>query len=282
MENRVAIVTGAAMGQGADAAMVLAEMGYCVGLVDIDTVGLNASAEIIREKGGKALELPADVGNREAVTEAALMLEETYGPICVVAAAAAILPCGFTEEFPEAEWKRTLDVNLMGVINVDVVAAQSMIKTGVGGRIVNWSSVNALVSGPGFAAYATTKAALEMFSRCFAIELAPHGITVNCIRPGSIETPMMFDMNTQDIEQESARIPLGRWGQPKDTSAALRFLISEGASWITGTALTVDGGALASAGNPSPDVIQRRIDQRRKAEVEPPDASTLGAKHPLG
>ncbi len=109
-----------------------------------------------------------------------------------------------------------------------------------------------------------------MFSRSLAVELAQDGITVNCIRPGSIKTPMMFDMTDNDFEQEGRRIPLGRWGEPKDTSAVLRFLAGADASWITGSEITVDGGALASAGNPGNDVTRRRIEKRKKGRVVSP------------
>lgn len=266
MEKRVALVTGAAMGQGADAARMLAQMGYCVGMLDIDEQALARAVEELAEAGGCVLALPADIASRSSVQSAVDKLESAYGPVWAVASAAGILPVGgFCVETDERYFNRVMEVNFLGVANVAIVAARSMIAAKKGGRIVNWSSVNAVVSSPGFSPYAASKAAVEMFTRSLAIELAPHGITVNCLRPGSIVTPMMYDITGEAFEQEARRIPLGRWGTVRDTSGVLRFLLSEDASWITGNAVTVDGGATASSGGPELEATRRRIERRKQA-----------------
>lgn len=268
MENRVALVTGAAMGQGADAARLFAQLGYCVGMLDIQERALLETAAQLSECSANVLPLVADIADRGSVQAAVDQLVHVYGPIWAVASAAGILPLGgFCVDTDEHSFNRVMEVNFLGVANVAITAAKSMIAAGKGGRIVNWSSVNAVVASPGFSPYAASKAAVEMFSRTLALELAPHQITVNCLRPGSIVTPMMFDMTEQDFEQESRRIPLGRWGTVKDTSAVLRFLVSDDASWITGNAITVDGGATASSGGMDQEAIQRRIDNRRQAKA---------------
>lgn len=265
-KKRAALVSGAAMGQGAAAAKMLAKEGYAVGLLDVSGEELQAVLEEIRGAGGWGAAYVCDVSDREQVEACVLDLESRYGPIWASACVAGILPAGgFTVETDETDWKRVLEVNLFGTVNVSRACAQSMIRAKEGGRIVHWSSLNAVLTAPGYAPYAASKAAVEMFSRTFALEMAPYGITVNCIRPGSIETPMMSDMSGEDYVQEAHRIPLGRWGRPKDTAAVLRALLSEELDWVTGTIVTVDGGASACSGIPDMERIKLRIERRRNA-----------------
>ena len=274
-----AIVSGAAMGQGADAAKMLAREGYAVGLLDVSPEGLQMIAEEIRREGGCCRTYVCDVSHREQVEECVSDLESRYGPIWAAACVAGILPAGgFTVETDETDWKRVMEVNLFGTVHVSRACAKSMIRAKKGGRIVHWSSLNAVLAAPGYAPYAASKAAVEMFSRSFALEMAPYGITVNCIRPGSIETPMMFDMSGQDYVQEARRIPLGRWGKPRDTTAVLKALISEDLAWMTGTAVTVDGGASASSGIPDMECVKLRIERRRNAWKSKTGAAETGCK----
>lgn len=264
-KKRVAFVSGAAMGQGAEVARMLAESGYCVGMIDINEGKLNMVAKQIAHSGATVLPLTLDVTNRKDVQTATEKIEKTFGPIWAVACVAGILPTGgFCIESDEYNFKRVMEVNFFGTTNVAIETAKSMVSSGKGGRIVNWSSVNAMVSTPGFSPYAASKAAIEMFTRTLAVELSRNNITVNCIRPGSITTPMMFDMTEDDYQQEAYRIPLGRWGTVKDISSTLRFLLSDEASWITGSIITVDGGALASSGNVSMESILQRINKRKR------------------
>ncbi len=252
------------MGQGADAAKMLAREGYAVGLLDVSAEELQMVLDEIRREGGYCRSYVCDVSDREQVEDCILELESRFGPVWVGACAAGILPAGgFTVETDETDWNRVIDVNLFGTVNVSRICAQSMMRAKEGGRIVHWSSLNAVLTAPGYAPYAASKAAVEMFSRCFALEMAPYGITVNCIRPGSIETPMMFDMTGQDYMQEAKRIPLGRWGKPKDTTAVLKALLSGEMDWITGTTITVDGGAMACSGIPDLESIKLRMERRR-------------------
>ncbi|MCI9134339.1 MAG: SDR family oxidoreductase [Lachnospiraceae bacterium] len=263
-KRRAAVVSGAAMGQGADAAKMLAREGYAVGLLDVSAEELQMVLEEIRREGGCCRSYVCDVSDREQVEDCVLELESRFGPVWVGACAAGILPAGgFTVETDETDWHRVIDVNLFGTVNVSRICARSMMRAKEGGRIVHWSSLNAVLTAPGYAPYAASKAAVEMFSRCFALEMAPYGITVNCIRPGSIETPMMFDMTGQDYMQEAKRIHLGRWGKPKDTTAVLKALLSREMDWITGTTITVDGGALACSGIPDLESIKLRMERRR-------------------
>jgi NAD(P)-dependent dehydrogenase (short-subunit alcohol dehydrogenase family) len=262
---RAALVTGAASGQGACVAGTLAKDGFGVGLVDVDEAGLAETAALIEAGGGRALCLPADVARRDSVEEAVDALESALGPPWVVAAAAAVCELSLAMDATEDHWLRVTSVNYLGVVHTNTAAAASMIEAGRGGRIVNWSSISAQLAGVGGAAYVASKAALEAFSRSLAVELAPHKITVNVLRPGSIRTPMMWSFDEQAVAEEAARIPLGRWGEPRDVAAAARFLASEEAEWITGTVLTVDGGGVAGAGGASLEQARERIERERAA-----------------
>lgn len=259
MARRAALITGAASGQGADLAIALAADGYGVALLDISEDGLRQTAAQIEEAGGEALVLPTDVARRPAVVAAVAAAEERFGRLWLAAAVAGVAEGGFAVDAGDDHVHRVMDINYFGVVNVCTVAAASMIRGVAGGRLLVWSSITAQYGGAGFSAYAASKCAVEGYSRALALELAPHRITVNVLRPGSIRTPMMASFDDAAAEAEAARIPLGRWGTPADLTAAARFLAGDDAAWITGSTLTVDGGASAAAGSASLDDARQRL-----------------------
>jgi glucose 1-dehydrogenase len=152
---------------------------------------------------------------------------------------------------PDEVWAETLAVNLTGPFFCSRAAAKQMIAQGNGGKIINISSIHEDITAPTNAPYCATKGGMRMLMRTIAVELAPHGITVNNIAPGAIDTPM--DKKTKENkakdEQLMAEIPLGRWGKPSDVAALCEFLCSDNASYITGTTLVVDGGMMRQAGS---------------------------------
>jgi NAD(P)-dependent dehydrogenase (short-subunit alcohol dehydrogenase family) len=264
VKRRMAIVTGAASGQGADLAEVLASDGFAVGLIDRDETRLRAVAERIGNAGGSAVARRADVSDLGEVEAALDFLESALGPPWAVAAVAGTAELGFALEVPAQHWRRVMDINWLGVVHVNTLAARRMIEAKHGGRIVNWSSVSVRLPAPGASAYVASKAAIEGFSQALALELAPHQVTVNVIRPGTILTPMLASLDQQRIEGQEQRIPLGRCGTPRDVAGAARFIFGEEASWITGTVITVDGGSEIAALGLSEAEVRDRIEREKK------------------
>ena len=256
LTGQVALVTGGAKGIGHAIALRLAEAGAAVLVADVDLDGGRETVEAIAAQGGTAEAMVADVADvaegRAAVEEAVA----TFGRLDVLVNNAGIFPFAGALRLAEAEWDRVLDVNLKGAFFLTQAAARLMIAARRGGRIVNVASVAALRPGGNLAHYDASKGGLLALTRALALAFAPHGITVNAILPGEIDTPGTRN-NTSALDQQGglavmdmrtpeflARIPLGRLGQPEDVANAALFLASAAATYITGTGLVVDGGYL--------------------------------------
>lgn len=259
--NRTALVVGAASGMGRATALRLAERGYAVGVADVNEPALRTLAEELRlRRAPHHVEL-VDLRDGETIDVAVSGARAALGPLWLLAVSAGVLASAPALESSEEQLEQVMRVNFYGVARANIAAARIMIEDGVGGRIVNWSSVGAVGGAAGHAAYAASKAALESFSRTLAVELGPHGITVNVIRPGTVMTPMLgslSDYSAEDIARETSRIPLGRFGEPADVAGAVVFLSSEEAAWVTGVALPVDGGTLTMRGRDNIDVVSAR------------------------
>lgn len=230
-------------GMGLPVAQSLAAEGAAVSVCDVD-------AGRVRDSGlsGAAL----DITDEAAVDDVMAELVRQSGPpwaVCVTAALVGEPAEALTAS--TATLRSLMEVNHFGTVNVDRTAARHMIAAGRGGRIVNWSSVNAVGGTRGGCAYAPSKAAVEAFSQCLALELAEHGITVNVVRPGSVDTPMINGLPDDVKAQDRARIPLGRWGQGTEVAHVVRMFLDPAAGWVTGSVVTVDGGMLAAVGRPS-------------------------------
>jgi NAD(P)-dependent dehydrogenase (short-subunit alcohol dehydrogenase family) len=244
--SALAIVTGAASGQGRATALRLAADGFAVAVWDVDKSGAAEVARTIRDGGAVAEPQAVDVAARDAVDRALDEVVAAHGPPRVLCAAAGILRGAFALDASGGHWEEVLSVNLAGVVNANVAAARAMVEAGQGGRIVNWSSVSAVGGSAGYAAYSASKAAVDSFTRSLAIELAPHRITVNGVRPGGIRTPMLGYLDAEAQAAWAARsVPLGHIGEPEDVAAAAAFLAGDEAGWITGAILDIDGGELA-------------------------------------
>ena len=249
VKDKVAIVTGAASGIGQTTAEVLAEEGAKVVVADIDAAGGEATLATIRGKGGTAHFVPADI-SKEA--DARRISEETvkrFGRIDIlVNNAATFVLKGF--EASVEDWQRSLGVNVIGTAMVTKHAVEHMKKNG--GAIVILGSISSFVGQPNFYAYSATKAALLQMTRNMAMDLGPHRIRVNCVCPGTILTPASYrhmEKVGMTLEQfnaeEGAKTFLGRIGQTRDVAAAILFLASDEAAYITGASLMVDGGYTA-------------------------------------
>ena len=254
LAGRVAIITGGASGIGRGAAMRFAREGAGLVIADIDRDGGERTAAEIKRSGGEAVFIRTDTAaaaDNDAMAQAAL---DEYGRLDILIASAGISHAAYDSTEPEAtrrsrprrplidkpleEWERVIRVNLTGVMLGNQAAARRMIKAGNGGSIVNVSSIAAIMPAPMVNDYCVSKAGVLMLSRVLALELAPHKIRVNCILPGHIRTPMTAGL------YEDARLmpPIGRYGEPEDTAAALLFFASDDSAYITGKCLAVDGG----------------------------------------
>jgi len=251
-----ALVTGAGRSIGRAIALRLAEAGAALLVADVDLDGGRETVEAIAALGGTAEAMVADVANvaegRAAVAEAVA----AFGRLDVLVNNAGIFPFAAALTLAEEQWDRVLDVNLKGAFFLARAAARLMIAARRGGRIVNVASVAALRPSGNLAHYDASKGGLLALTRALALEFAPHGITVNAILPGEIDTPGTRG-NASELDQEGgvavmdmrapeflARIPLGRLGTPEDVANAALFLASGASAYITGASLVVDGGYL--------------------------------------
>jgi NAD(P)-dependent dehydrogenase (short-subunit alcohol dehydrogenase family) len=249
LDGKVALITGAAAGIGRATARLFAEAGAAVGLCD--TVAATG-AEVVREierGGGRAMFVPADVADAEAMRHFVDQVAEAFGRIDILVSNAGVSSArASVQDLPEAEWHRVLAVNLHGHFYGAKYAVPHLLRAG-GGAIVNTASVLAEATLPGGVAYTTSKAAVIGFTKALAHDLGPHGIRVNCLLPGSTDTPMMWHGVPPDergaVEAEVARAqPLRRVARPEEIARVALFLASDAASFMTGAAVVVDGGLL--------------------------------------
>ena len=244
--DRVAVVTGASSGIGRATALRLAQEGADVALVALPSADLDAAAQECRATGSAALAVPTDVADSRQVA-GAFDRAETLGPVSAVFSNAGISIVGPATTLDDDGWLHQLHVNLSGNFYVVREAARRMVPRDYG-AIVTTGSELGLLGQPGYVGYTATKGGVLAMTRAFAAELAGHGIRVNSISPGTTETPMLLaefaaapDPARERAENEST-IPLGRIGQPGDIAAAVAFLLSDEAAYITGANLVVDGG----------------------------------------
>lgn len=247
---RTALVTGAARGIGAATARRLAADGYRVAVLDLREDDAEATAAAIRDAGGTALALGADVADEDAVTAAVARVAGELGPPTVLVNNAGILRDNLLFKMSVDDWDAVLSVHLRGAFLVSRAVQQHQVGARWG-RVVNLSSTSAL-GNRGQANYAAAKAGMQGFTKTLAIELGPFGVTVNAVAPGVIETDMMravaerTGMPYADLLAAAAKeVPVRRVGQPEDVAAAVSFFCSEGASYVSGQVLYVAGGPRA-------------------------------------
>ena len=240
--GRVALVTGAGRGVGRVTAAAFADSGAQVVAADRDAPGL---AETVAPYPGRMISVEADISTPEGAREVVSRAVREFGRLDICVNNAAVAPhTSLLEERVEV-WDRVYAVNCRGTFLMTQAAARAMIEQGAGGRIVNFSSGVSSRGSAGAAAYASSRAATESFTRVAAIELAPQGILVNCVSPGLIDTqpkPLPPAM-AASLAARIPRLPLARPGRPEEVAAMVLWLSSEAATYVTGTVLSVDGGA---------------------------------------
>lgn len=245
LNNRVALVTGAARGQGAAIARLFVDEGAKVVLGDVlEEPGEKLAAEL----GDAARFVRLDVTDESNWHRAVELAVTEFGKLDALVNNAGIVQLEPIAKTTAEQFRRIVDVNQLGVFLGMKTAAPALTKAG-GGTIVNTASINGFVGVAGTAAYAASKWAVRGLTRTAALELGPHGIRVNTVAPGSVETPMIAPEGVHAMESKAkaafARLPLGRIGQPGEIAAAVLFLTSDESSYCTGADLVVDGGSLA-------------------------------------
>ena len=252
LAERVAVITGAAQGIGAACARVFAQQGAKVVVGDINELGAAAVAKDIAAAGGYALARRADVGTRadcEALVEHAI---NHFGRIDILVNNAGIVHAAEFLDLAEEDFDRVLKINLKGAFLCSQAAARCMVKqpATAGGRgvIVNVSSVNAVLAIANQVPYTVSKGGLNQLTKVMALALAPHGIRVMGIGPGSIATELLQAAvltNEAARQRILSRTPLGRLGEPDEVARIAAFLASDDASYLTGTTVYPDGGRLS-------------------------------------
>ncbi|HVR29851.1 MAG TPA: 3-oxoacyl-[acyl-carrier-protein] reductase [Thermoanaerobaculia bacterium] len=241
LDSRTALVTGASQGIGVGIARRLAAAGARVVLAARSADRLEALAAELRATGHDARPLPLDLAQPETLRERLATLPEELLPISILVNNAGITADNLLLRMSLEEWRRVLDTNLTGTFALTKAIARGMVRARWG-RIISISSVVGLMGNPGQANYAAAKAGLVGFSKSLARELGSRGITVNVVAPGFVRTAMTGVLSEEQTANLERQIVLGRLGTPEDVAAAVHYLASEEASYVTGEVLNVSGG----------------------------------------
>jgi len=280
LAGKVAFITGAGSGIGRGIAERLARDGADIFIADVDTDGADMTANLVTQLGRRALVLKANVAVKAHMQNAAQQCVAKFGRLDIAVANAGIGRAGSVLEMDLKDWQDQIDINLTGVFLTVQAAAQQMAKLGHGGRIVCISSLAAEnTSGPMFG-YSATKAGVRIMVRGWAQDLGPHGITVNAIGPGVIETPLAQglagDAGGAIRASLEARTPVGRVGKPADIAGLVSFMAGPDGAFMSGAYVLMDGGLRDARGSWEPnaqamDEMARHMaaGEARRAKMQP-------------
>ena len=252
LQSKVAIVTGAASGIGRATALLFAREGASVVAVDLKETGGKQLADEIRASGGRAKFVHADVSRSDDCQRVVDSAVAEFGGIDILFNNAGIIRRATVLDLSEEDWDRVIDVNVKSVFLMSHFVVPIMVRAG-GGSIINTASGWGLAGGAKAAVYCASKGAIVLMTKAMAVDHGPQNIRVNCICPGDTDTGMLrnearqLGENENQFLTESARRPLGRIGTPDEIAKAVLYLASNASSFVTGTALVVDGGGLAGS-----------------------------------
>lgn len=238
----VALVTGASRGIGRAIALKLAQDGFAVGVNYASSAG--KAEEVVEEivaAGGAAVAVQADVSDAEAVAAMFDTVADALGPVTVLVNNAGITDDGLLLRMSPEQWDRVVDTNLRSVFLCTKTALRGMIRA-KGGRIINISSVSGVYGNAGQGNYSASKAGVIGFTKATAKEVGSRGITVNAVAPGFIATDMTDALGEDATSAAADQISLGRLGTPEEVASVVGYLASDGASYITGQTIVIDGG----------------------------------------
>jgi len=250
LKDKVVLITGGASGIGRAAALLFSKEGTTVAIVDIDEPKGQAVAQSIVESGGKAVFIRCDVTNSVECRSAVDRVLKEHGKISVLFNNVGIIRRASVVDTTEEEWDRVMDTNVKSMFIFSKYVIPVMAEAG-GGVIINTASGWGIVGGAKAASYCASKGAVVLLTKAMALDHGPQNIRVNCICPGDTETPMLIGearqlgVDEEEFLEEAKQRPLQRIGKPEEIANAVLFLASDAASYVTGTALVVDGGGLA-------------------------------------
>ena len=250
LEGKTAVITGGTSGIGRALSLGLADAGADIIATARRQAQVDSTADEIEARGRKTLRIPSDVCDRTSLEAVAAATLAAFGKVDILVNCAGIIRRTPTLTLPEEEWNNILDTNLTGTLRACQVFGKLMLERGYG-RIVNIASLNTFVALTEVAAYAASKAAVASLTRSLAVEWSKKGVTVNAIAPGVFVTELNQKLlnSTPRGQELLMRTPMGRFGKTEELIGAAVFLASDGASFVTGQTLPVDGGFLASGVN---------------------------------
>jgi 3-oxoacyl-[acyl-carrier protein] reductase len=246
LQGKVALITGGSRGIGAAVAQTLATAGAAVAVCARNGEAAAATASAIAAQGGQALGVAADVSRAEDAERLVKACLERFGRLDILVNNAGITRDGLVLRMKDGDWSDVLAVNLNGAFYCARAALRVILKQKQSGRIINIGSVVGSMGNAGQANYVTSKAGLIGLTKALAREVAARGVTVNLVAPGFIETEMTANLPDAVKETYRGQIPLGRFGTAADVAAAVAFLASDGAAYITGQVIHVNGGMWSS------------------------------------
>ena len=250
LKGKVALITGGASGIGRATAILFAQEGAALAIVDVDQTSGQAVARAVTENGGRAIFEPADVTRALDCRRAVERTRREFGGLHILFNNAGMIRRASVLGLSEADWDRIMEVNVKSIFLLAKFAIPLMAESG-GGSIINTASAWGLAAGPQAVAYCASKGAVVLLSKAMAIDHGPQNIRVNCLCPGDTDTPMLrsealqLGQPTEQFLTQAAQRPLGRIGTPEEVAQAVLYLASDASSFVTGSSLVVDGGGTA-------------------------------------